>query len=269
MTSDPTRSLLERMQSSVLTAVRKFSDVHAVGPFLVGLDATNDLVWLNYALPAVTHASDEQIAAALPTIRLLFQQRSRVPRFEFFRALWPTLGPMLERSGYRLQKDMPLLAASASDLRAVEAPGVWVELVDPRAIADEELREMVRLSRRAFGLRLPEPGQDEIERMRGDLLAGHCRTVRARIDSHLAGVATLMSAGGVSELVGVGTDPRFRRRGVASVASRFLCKLHFETGGEVVWLSAAEESARRVYARVGFRDVGVQANYVDAAHRDA
>jgi ribosomal protein S18 acetylase RimI-like enzyme len=258
------RPLLLSMQASVAAAVRRFADVHAVGPFLVGIDRTSDMIWINYALPAVERADDEQIASALPGVRRVFADHARVPRFEFFRGLWPTLGATLARAGYVLQQDMPLMAAGRGDLRDVASPGVTVERVTAEA-TDGYLRLLVEVGQLAFGEWGSQDPAEAVAGRREMLAQGLGTQARASIEGRVVGVATLMHGGPVSEIVGVGTHPDFRRRGVATALTRFLCDLHFDQGGEVAWLSAADEAARRVYAKVGFRDVGVQAHYIDRA----
>jgi hypothetical protein len=49
-----------------------------------------------------------------------------------------------------------------------------------------------------------------------------------------------------------------------AVSSALLVE-HFAAGGDWAWLSAADEAARALYAKVGFQDAGVQLNYIDTA----
>jgi ribosomal protein S18 acetylase RimI-like enzyme len=60
----------------------------------------------------------------------------------------------------------------------------------------------------------------------------------------------------VSEIVGVGTLPSVRRRGLAHAVTAALVDDARERGVETIFLSAGDEEVARIYARAGFRRVG-------------
>jgi predicted GNAT family acetyltransferase len=60
----------------------------------------------------------------------------------------------------------------------------------------------------------------------------------------------------VAEIVGVGTLPAFRRRGLGAAVTARLAELAVERGLTTVFLSAADDAAARVYEGVGFRRIG-------------
>jgi len=103
-------------------------------------------------------------------------------------------------------------------------------------------------ARSAKAATIPPPGT---RRAREALAAGRYRSAAARIDGAIVGVGT-MSVGN-DELVGVATAAEHRRRGIAAAVSHRLLSQHFALGGRVAWLSAADDAARRAYARIGFR----------------
>jgi GNAT superfamily N-acetyltransferase len=69
-------------------------------------------------------------------------------------------------------------------------------------------------------------------------------------------VGSHQPVGDVTEIVGVGTLPVARRRGLgAAVTSRLVDDAHGR-GVEIVFLSAGSEDIARAYARLGFRRIG-------------
>jgi ribosomal protein S18 acetylase RimI-like enzyme len=59
----------------------------------------------------------------------------------------------------------------------------------------------------------------------------------------------------VTEIVGVGVLPAFRRRGIGAALTGFLAQDALARGVQTVFLSAGDETIGRVYERVGFRRV--------------
>lgn len=69
-------------------------------------------------------------------------------------------------------------------------------------------------------------------------------------------VGMTQRAGEVAEVVGVGTLPSARRRGLGAAVTAALAVDALELGVDLVFLSAGSEEIARVYERVGFRRVG-------------
>lgn len=88
--------------------------------------------------------------------------------------------------------------------------------------------------------------------------------IRAGLTAVAAAVehGSVLSAGqhqplaGVSEIVGVGTLPAARRRGLALAVTEALVADARSRGAATVFLSAGDDDVARVYARLGFRRVG-------------
>jgi ribosomal protein S18 acetylase RimI-like enzyme len=251
------------MQASQANALRATSECIEVGPFLAAFDPTNDLVWLNYAIPVAETATEEELREALVPLRPLFAERRRALRFEFSQALWPALERVLVAAGLACQARIPLMIYVPPDRERVPpAPGV--ELIDASA-SDALLTAILEVRNRSFaGESLPAPTAAEVEHLRQMIADQKLRQAVAYCDGRLAGIGSLMAGGPVSELVGVATDPAFRRRGIASAVSRSLVADHLANGGQAVWLSAADTVAEQVYARIGFRTLGVQLCYIAA-----
>ena len=63
---------------------------------------------------------------------------------------------------------------------------------------------------------------------------------------------------GVTELVGIATLHAYRRRGIGGALTVYATQTAFADGASLVFLTAANEGAGRVYQRVGFRPLGNQ-----------
>ena len=62
---------------------------------------------------------------------------------------------------------------------------------------------------------------------------------------------------GVTELVGIATMLNYRRRGIATAMTGHALQAAFAANVDIACLSAGDEMAGRVYARVGFESVGM------------
>ncbi|MHB8188010.1 MAG: GNAT family N-acetyltransferase [Dermatophilaceae bacterium] len=62
--------------------------------------------------------------------------------------------------------------------------------------------------------------------------------------------------GQVSEIVGVGVLPAFRRRGLAGAVAHMLARQALDNGVATVFCGAESIDVARVYERVGFRRIG-------------
>ncbi|HEX6970092.1 MAG TPA: GNAT family N-acetyltransferase [Micromonosporaceae bacterium] len=67
---------------------------------------------------------------------------------------------------------------------------------------------------------------------------------------------TAMRVGTVAEIVGVGTLPTARRRGLAAAVTATLARRLSADGCDLIFLSASSDEVARIYRRVGFRRVG-------------
>jgi ribosomal protein S18 acetylase RimI-like enzyme len=70
------------------------------------------------------------------------------------------------------------------------------------------------------------------------------------------GVGSHQPVGNVSEIIGVGTLPAARRRGIGAAVTGRLVEHARERGADIVFLSAADDAVAGLYERLGFRRVG-------------
>jgi ribosomal protein S18 acetylase RimI-like enzyme len=252
--------LLRGLEAKTARAVANGRETARIGRFLAAAHPTNDLIWLNYALPLPELAHDADITGDIADLRQWFRERGRVLRFEIFQPLWPRLGPALERAGLRLQGAMPLMLCAPGDLRPIAAPGVTVRRLDDTA-TDDTLRQVMATGQAAFDQ--PSDVRDaDLAELRDNLRRGVYRSGYAEFGGSVAGIGTVVTMN--DELAGIGTLPQYRRRGIAATLSTALLADHFAAGATMAWLSAGDDPAHATYAKIGFRDAGVQLNYIDA-----
>ena len=85
------------------------------------------------------------------------------------------------------------------------------------------------------------------------------RTVQVGVsvkDVGVVGGGSHNPRGDVSEIVGVGVLPAYRRRGLAGVTAHLLARQALDHGATTVFCSAESADVARVYEAVGFRRIG-------------
>ncbi|MEV5356181.1 GNAT family N-acetyltransferase [Streptomyces sp. NPDC052693] len=135
----------------------------------------------------------------------------------------------------------PLLpSALAAPQLAFAEPGTGVGAAGPA-----ELREAV----------LGGTGDGSVERVVARIEAG-LTFVAAAAEGGLALCAGQhQPVGAVTEIVGVGTLPAARRRGLAQAVTAVLVADARSRGATTIFLSAGSDDVARIYARLGFRSV--------------
>ena len=257
--SDATLELLRKIEAKTVRASSDGWVTQKIGPFLAVAHPTCEIWWLSYAIPLSDERETGDVEGVMGRLREWFLGKRRRLRMEILEPLWPELAGRLVGCGMTVKERMPIMLCPREAMREVAWPaGLEISRVGAEA-SDEELLEMMDVSRRAFGEALAS--QEDLARKREDLARGRYRSAVARVDGVAAGVGT-MSVGN-DELVGIATLPEFRGRGIGAAVSRYLVAEHFDRGAELVWLSAADESARRIYERIGFVGVGDQVNLMD------
>jgi ribosomal protein S18 acetylase RimI-like enzyme len=257
--------ILTRIQAAWLRSLRGYAATVEIGPFVATFDPLNELTWINYAVPA-SKCDDAKLQGGIDLLRPEFATRKRRLRFEFHQDLWPQFAAILERNGLVCEARMPLMACERSDLHETSDRFENLKLEELSGDAsDQQLREYVLLRDRGFGMETNGAKlAEEVEQSRARLRERKIKTVCATMNGAMVGAGSLMLGGGETpELVGVITAEPYRRRGIARTISQHLVREHLQSGGLAVWLTAADEIARRVYERIGFRVIGTQLNYIE------
>lgn len=211
--------------------------------------------WPLYARPVpgggpVTAADVERVRAR--------QRALKVPEaFEWVIATAPSTADAVAATGLPVRV-CPLLVLDGPPAPTPLPPGYTVRLLGP---ADGDLPAAAHAVRAvasaAFGAPAPRPpsGTDLAE-LRADMVAGvAARALVTGPDGPVAS-GSAQRAGDVVELVGIGTAAAFRGRGLGAAVTAALATVARDAGADLVFLAAADDTATRVYERVGFRRVG-------------
>jgi ribosomal protein S18 acetylase RimI-like enzyme len=138
----------------------------------------------------------------------------------------------------RLEDDFTLLGAVAP--LAFGAPGTAVGVPGVEAVHALAARG--------------DPARVALNRER--LRQGFMVTAVAFVDGEPVGIGFHQPVKGVTELVGIGVVPAFRRRGIGAALTDLLVADAVERGVATVFLSAGSAAIVRVYGRIGFERVG-------------
>ena len=229
--------------------------VVAVPPFTAYLNAADPLRFLNYAIP---DGDVEPSAAQVDALREAFRARERLPRLEWVEEAAPRVAPPLAEAGMVEELRTPIMACAPGDLADVEAD---VQDLSVAPVGDDEVRATSDLQRVAFGMDPLPPDQPPPSFARpsggGAVLARAGRTP-------VAVAIWTRVIDGCSEVAGVATAERWRRRGLAGVVTAAAARAAFVADAGLCVLSPGDDSAQRVYARAGFRAAATVLHWSDA-----
>jgi ribosomal protein S18 acetylase RimI-like enzyme len=237
-----------RVQDYLLHAAQRGREAIAVPPFVVTVDPSTDLRYLNYAIPAQRDAA-ASAAAALDALRAEMRERGRLPRLEFVREAAEGLDSMLLAGGFELESSLPLMICSRDELTAAPAvEGLTVEVLTPSS-PDELLTGVSAAQEDAFG---DSSGGTNPDRQRKRLAAGGI-SVAAVVDGQVVGgAAATVVSDGLSEVAGIGVREAFRNRGIAAALTEAAAREAFAKGADLALLTPGHDEAQRIYARAGF-----------------
>ena len=217
-----------------------------VGPFWVTFDEHDDNVFLNYAIPddgAVPTAGE---IAGLVTE---FRARARAPRLEYVSS--PEVDAALSAAGFIVDNQMPLLAVSPVQLRPA-APAAGCEVAP--AVSDADLWVVAGVLDMVYGG--TDATRGTFDRMRSTVDRGGMVVLARYGSAPVGGGAFSPPRDGLSLLWGVGVLAEYRRRGIAAAVGELLTR-HAHAAGATPFLEVEGPAERRLYERLGYRQVGV------------
>jgi ribosomal protein S18 acetylase RimI-like enzyme len=239
--------LLLKLQTSLIevTAQTRHTVVRPTFTALISLEATHP--GLNYAVPTAptSYATIEELVN-------VFEELGRMPRLEFFPLLWPDLPGQLAVAGFEREAEYPLMILPRDSWRSRESATANLIRPDEGVVAEQ-------IAAIAFGSSdsLPSDG----ESTKKGVQSGRTLCALAQIEGQYVSTGFGIGDQQVREMAGIATLPEFRRRGAATAVLDCLLSRFFEDGGKVAWLSAGDDGAKTAYAKVGFVEAGVQANW--------
>jgi ribosomal protein S18 acetylase RimI-like enzyme len=255
--------LLGRIEEYYDTAPRAAADVEEHGALTLFVSR---IPWRFYGRPRLGLTEDvgaDDVAAVRARQRELGVRES----FEWVHETTPSLAGAAEAAGLEVQR-VPLLALDPEAWTPAPTPaGVTVRALtadDPSLLAAQAT---VELAFAAAGMDLGDAGPEardlaaaklgDLGFLRERLRRGLTAMVVAESEAEgPLGAGSHQPAGDVTEVMGVGTLPSARRRGIGVAMTGRLVEDARARGTQVVFLSAADEDVERLYARLGFRRIG-------------
>ena len=254
------RPLLRRLAAQFAAAIAQGSEIRETPGYRIHLWPTPDPFYRNVAIPVA--ATDDPTRAVAEMVQV-FAQSGRIPRLEFFAELWPDVPAVLEAAGFKLERRDVVMARPTAPpgLSAAAQP---VQALDAGA-SRSALEAFLSGAAAAFGQEAAIFVPGEVDRLADGLRRGTIMAAVARHrGEHVAG-ASLVRVGEVAELVGVWCRPHWRRQGLARACCRHVLERFHADGGELAWLSAADEASAALYRGLGFAPCGTQLNYARPA----
>ena len=256
--------LIGRIERYLDAVPRARADAEAVGPFTL---FRSRLTHPFYARPSLGWAAGYVTAADVTELRARQRELGLPETIEWLAEIAPDLGTACRDAGLRISEH-PLLVHH--DPLAVPVPdGIRIRRIDN---ADDPVipaaQVVARLAFAAAGTdigdvgpaardaavdqRTPEASED----LRQLIRDGRSVFVVAEDEHGVLCSGGHNPVGDVTEIVGVGTIPSARRRGLGAAVTDTLVADAIRRGIEVIFLSADDDAVARVYERVGFRRIG-------------
>jgi len=223
--------------------------------------------WPYYARPA-RGAVDEPTAEDVHAVRRRQRELGLPEAFEWIDDVSPLVRPAAVDGGLRVA-DHPLMVHDEHDAPVPREPGggVIVRTVG----ADEDMALVFSVAALGFanpGTAAGTVGVDELHEaaagrpaqeaafQRERLRSGTTVLAAAFVDGAPVATGIHQPVGAVTEVAGVATLPAYRRRGLGAAVTAHLVADARRRGSETVFLTAGDEEIARLYASLGFRQIG-------------
>jgi GNAT superfamily N-acetyltransferase len=253
--AEATQELLERLERYYDAVPRTNARAEAHGSLT--LFVTEGPGWPYYARPSLTAATGR--ASDVRAVRSR-QRALDVPEaFEWVAETSPWFAGAATRAGLTVHVH-PLLVLDAAAWRPSDPPEDMqvrrIEADDPYLVAS---RSVAAVAFAYPGTEMDDVGRDDAHEnpaldafARERIKAGTTVTYAAFGEDGPVSVGSHQPVDGVTEIVGVGTVPSARRRGLGAAVTSALVDDALRSGAELVFLAAAEDAVARIYARLGF-----------------
>lgn len=204
--------------------------------------------WPYYARPTLGH-SGEVTVAEVDRVRARQRELGVPEALEWVAETTPGLRAAVEKSGLVVHEH-PLMVLDGAAEEVAAPEDVTVRIVDAD---DPVLPSAAAAPYAAFGI---APSPTAAAELAARIEAGLTRLAAAVDASGTAlSAGQYQPVGAVAEVVGVGTLPDARRRGLGLAVTAALVADARARGVETVFLSATDEAVARLYGRLGFRTI--------------
>jgi ribosomal protein S18 acetylase RimI-like enzyme len=256
--------LVERIDAFCDAVPRQRARAEVIGPLVLFVPVGPG--WPYYARPRV----DERLPVRVGDVRSV-RTRQRgllIPEsFEWIAQTAPGMAAAAAAAGLQVHAH-PLLVLDALGPAPQLPPQVSARVMAP---SDPELDLAWAVPGVAFGhpgTETGEAGITERDKLAADQEGSTIEMLRERLQSGQSVLAAAsgpngpLAAGsyqladGVAEITGVGVLPASRRLGLGGAVTHVLAADALARGARTVFLSATDAAVARVYARLGFREIG-------------
>ena len=223
--------------------------------------------WPYYARPR--RGRRPQVTAADVRAVRARQRELIIPEsFEWIEQAAPDMAAAAAEAGLEVVPHPLLVLDAPAQVPPAPPPELTVRIVAPE---EQELDRIWAVPGVAFGHQgtaVGEAGPAERDKIAADHDAGTIAMLRERLRSGHSVLAaafgpdgpvaagSCQAVGGVAEITGVGVLPTHRRRGLGAAVTALLAADALARGVETVFLSATDSVVARIYARIGFREIG-------------
>ena len=246
--------MIERIQSQLrATARNQYTAVH-LPPFSCFINGDEPAPWASYAIPDRPVGGD--VGSALEKMVDWYSTNERMPRLEFVEAFAPDLARILESVGFVQEARTQLMVARPESLIAANSVRALTIVELGRYPALSLVQQAISVLERGFG------GPDDLYVTSSRARAfwtrfGSSRFFLACMEGQAVSVGSLTPPwNGVSEIAGIATLEKYRRRGIASALTAHISAAGFGQGQELLFLTAGDARSGRVYEQVGYESIG-------------
>jgi ribosomal protein S18 acetylase RimI-like enzyme len=251
--------MIERIQAYLRTSAAQRYESVIIPPFVAYFHPFDSFQFFNYAIPSEPIQGDVQ--PALKALVAEFLERGRIPRFEYIEEYAPALADELRKARFAAEGRQQLMVCTPESLRTPRSvEGLTITPLTAESPLEDGI-DFLTAQRQGFDPEHPSvANQEEAERF---LQQTHqLISFLGRLEGTPAGVATYtFPLEGVTEIVGVATVEKFRRRGVATNLTAAAVSSAFASDATLACLTAADRRAGQIYEQVGFRPYATSLSY--------
>jgi ribosomal protein S18 acetylase RimI-like enzyme len=250
---------LEQIEAYYDAVPRSVARAEDIGPFTLFVNPGPG--WRYYARPSL--GATTFTVEDVERVRMRQRELGIPESFEWVAEMTPALASVIVAAGLPVSEH-PLMLLDAS--RAAASPRTDDALQLRLATLSDDLALLHAIAHVAFdnpgsnvgsadleaARRLANREPAELEFRKQRLRSGGSIMAVASIDEQPVGVGSHNPLESITEIVGIGVLPAFRRRGCASALTRLLVADALQRGVRGVFLSAENASSGRIYERLGF-----------------
>jgi len=240
--------VIERIDAFCDAVPRRRARAEEYGPLVIFVPTGSG--WPYYARPR--RGSRPPVTAADVRAVRARQRELIIPEsFEWIEQTAPEMAAAAAEAALEVRAH-PLMVLTGPAHMPPLPPGITVRIIAPE---DTELDRIWAVPAVAFsypGTGAGEAGAAERDKIAADHDGG---TIAFGPDGPLA-AGSCQAVGSVAEITGVGALPSVRRQGLGAAVTALLAADALDRGVQTIFLSASDGAVARVYARIGFREIG-------------